>query len=209
MRRLRWWECRSSVCGGRACAGGCGARGSGPRSPRFTLLDGVLLERLPFYDRGTGSFVGGLLLAGFVNLIAVAVLAPLAGLAAAPPAPRPAAVRGHRLRGHGAARGDLRSSCWSAGSCTGPAVAAEREDVAAAAAATHDYVVQPGAAPTRAARGHGRAPGRGRPLPLVRPGPDPDRWLCLFVNTTQRPAGVTADSDQTPNSQYRVHGGFR
>ena len=32
------------------------------------------------------------------------------------------------------------------------------------------------------------------------PGPDPKRWLCLYVNTKQRPAGVTLDADRTPNT---------
>jgi hypothetical protein len=40
------------------------------------------------------------------------------------------------------------------------------------------------------------------------PGPDPKRWLCLYVDTAQRPAGVTLDGDRTPNSELRVHGGF-
>src|SRR3954463_7600616 len=50
-----------------------------PAFAALTLVDGVLLSELPFYDRGPGSLVGGLLLAGFVNLFAVAVVAPLAG----------------------------------------------------------------------------------------------------------------------------------
>ena len=32
------------------------------------------------------------------------------------------------------------------------------------------------------------------------PGPDPKRWLCLYVNTEQRPAGVTLDHDRAPNT---------
>ena len=41
------------------------------------------------------------------------------------------------------------------------------------------------------------------------PGPDPKRWLCLFVNTRQRPAGVALDADRAPNAVYRGAGGFR
>jgi hypothetical protein len=40
------------------------------------------------------------------------------------------------------------------------------------------------------------------------PGDDPRRWLCLFVSTDQRPAGITRDPDQAPNAVYRQHGGF-
>jgi len=41
------------------------------------------------------------------------------------------------------------------------------------------------------------------------PGPDPRRWLCLFVNTRQHPAGVSLDHDRAPNTTYRRHGGFQ
>jgi hypothetical protein len=41
------------------------------------------------------------------------------------------------------------------------------------------------------------------------PGPDPKRWLCLYVNTGQQPAGVTLDHDRSPNTDYRLHGGFQ
>jgi hypothetical protein len=50
-----------------------------PAFAALTLVDAVLLAELPFYDRGPGSFVGGLLLAGFINLFAVAIVAPVAG----------------------------------------------------------------------------------------------------------------------------------
>jgi hypothetical protein len=43
------------------------------------LLDGIVLAVLPFYGSGPGGFLPGLLLAGFFNLLAVAVLAPLCG----------------------------------------------------------------------------------------------------------------------------------
>src|SRR3954469_21515419 len=44
-----------------------------------TLLDGIALEVLPIEGDGPGGVVPGVLLAGFANLIAIAVLAPLAG----------------------------------------------------------------------------------------------------------------------------------
>jgi hypothetical protein len=46
----------------------------------LTIADGVLLTRLPLAGDGT-DLVGGLLLAGFLNLVAVAAIAPFAGLA--------------------------------------------------------------------------------------------------------------------------------
>ena len=81
-----------------------------------------------------------------------------------------------------------------------PAVAAERADVAAAAAATHDYVVSQKPAYDSRLGGMDVLRIEDDLYRSCVPGPDPDRWLCLFVNTTQRPAGVTADRDATPNS---------
>ena len=86
-------------------------------------------------------------------------------------------------------------------------VAAE-EDLRAQSAAVHDYVIT-----------HAReyAPGIALADPMriqddlyrtCVPGPDPKRWLCLYVDTKQRPAGVTLDNDRTPNSDLRVRGGF-
>jgi hypothetical protein len=179
-----------------------------PAFALLTLLDGVLLTELPFYDRGPGSLVAGVLLAGFANLLAVAIVAPLAG---------------RRLR---ARRSDLPRlvaddyagtialtavalALAVGGLLHRPAIAAERADVAAVAAATHEYVLA-------------QAPAYRAGLPAIDamrveedlyracvPGPDPERWLCLFVTTDQRPAGVTVDGDRASNGAYRSHGGFR
>ena len=68
-------------------------------------------------------------------------------------------------------------------------MAAERADVAAVAAATHDYVVRQ--APGVPTRGSGGMDAMRVEDDLYRscvPGPDPDRWLCLFVNTDAAPA---------------------
>jgi hypothetical protein len=176
-----------------------------PAFAGFTLLDGVLLSRLPFYDRGTGSFVGGLLVAGFANLIAVAVLAPFAGWRLRRRRPDLPRLVASDYAGTGLLAA-IAVCLLAGGLLHRPAVAAERRDVAAAVAATHQYL---------AAEGRGRVSS----MDVLRveddlyrscvPGADPDRWLCVFVDTSQRPAGVTADRDATPNAQYRFHGGFR
>ena len=90
-----------------------------------------------------------------------------------------------------------------------PQVLAAEDDLRAQAAAVHDYVVS-------------QAPEYRAGIALLDPlrieddlyrtcvpGPDPKRWLCLFVNTGQRPAGVTLDHDRAPNSGYRGPGGFQ
>src|SRR5919107_3404528 len=52
-----------------------------PAFVALTLADGVVLPKLPFYEGGPGSVFAGVLLSGFANLFAVAVLAPLAARA--------------------------------------------------------------------------------------------------------------------------------
>jgi hypothetical protein len=175
----------------------------------LTLVDGLLLDRLPPYEDGPETFVAGLLLAGFGNLFLIAVVAPLAG---------------RRLRRR---RRDLPKQIADnyagttlvvmaalgltiAGLVHRPALQAERADAAVAAARTHDYVLAEAPGEYRARLGL---------MNVMRlkedeyrscvPGSDDRKWFCLFVNTEQRPAGVTKDPDLVPNAAYQVYGGFR
>ena len=175
----------------------------------LTLVDAVLIDRLPFYDDGPNSIVGGLLIAGFANLFIVAVLAPLAG--------RPLRRRRRDLPRVVAAdyAGTVLVALLAvgflvAGLAHRPVLAAEHADEAAAVASSQQYVVHSAPAQYRS---------RLAQIDVLRleedkyrscvPGPDPRRWLCLFVDTGQRPAGVTRDPAQVPNASYRVPGGFR
>ena len=174
----------------------------------LTVADGLLLHHLPVYGAGPGSFVGALLTAGFLNLFVVAVLAPLGGRRLRrrrPDLPRFIAdnYAGTTLVAVVAV------AVMVGGLLHRPAVAAEREAEAAAVAGVHEYV-------TRSADPEYRAGLAG--LDMIRvdddiyrscvPGRDPKRWLCLIVNTQQRPAGVAVDSDRAPNSAYRAGSGF-
>jgi len=175
----------------------------------LTLVDAVLLTRLPFYgEDGPGSLFAGILVAGFANLLVVAVVGPLVGLRLRrrrPDLPK-------LIAADYAGTAVLALICMgfaAAGLIHRPAVSAERAEVAAVAASTHDYVVSEapayrgGLASIDAMRVE---------EDLYRscvPGPDPQRWLCLFVTTDQRPPGVTEDPDRAPNAVYRLHGGFR
>ena len=166
----------------------------------LTLLDGIALEVLPIEGDGPGGVVPGVLLAGFANLIAVAALAPLAGRRlrrARPDLPRSIAdnYAGTALLCLGAA------VTLALGLVHRPQARAEEADRSAMAGAVHDYVVaqapqyRDGIAAAEAVRLADE---------LYRacvPGPDPRRWLCLFVSTDQRPAGVTLDPDRAPNSR--------
>ncbi len=165
----------------------------------LTLVDGVLITQLPPYDSPPPGLVGGLLLAGFANLLVVAVLAPLAGSALRrrlrPDLPRAIAAD---YAGTVLICG-LTALLVVAGIAHRPAVAAQADDEAALTAAVRAYV---------AAHAPEWAPGL--PATDVRtyapevyracvPGPDPRRSLCLIVDTDRRPARVTRDDSMAPD----------
>jgi hypothetical protein len=174
----------------------------------LTVAEGIALEVLPIAGDGPGGVVPGVLLAGFANLFAVAAIAPLAG---------------RRLRRH---RPDLprviadnyagtallcviAAVIVTLGLVHRPSVVAENEARRAQLGAVHDYVVAQ--APEYRA-GIALADSLRLEKDYYRtcvPGPDPKRWLCLFVNTKQQPAGVSLDHDRAPNDTYRRHGGFQ
>ena len=112
--RWRAW----SASGTGDCAGACAAPGSGRRSWRSRSSTGSCSSLLPPYAAGPPGVFPGVLLAGFVNLLAVAVVAPLAGVAAPPPPPGPAAGRSPpTTRARGCWR-DHRAARGAAGCCT-------------------------------------------------------------------------------------------
>jgi hypothetical protein len=173
-----------------------------PAFAALTVLDGVLLAKLPFTGDGADLF-GGIVLAGFLNLFAVAVLAPAAGRVVRrlrPDLPRLIASDYAGTTLLAAISGLL----VVGGLLHRPALAEERDDRHAVAAAVHDYVLTQGPAEYRAGLG---AIDALRIVPdeyrACVPGPDPTRWLCLMVSTDQRPPGVTLDHDQAPNGAYR------
>jgi hypothetical protein len=164
----------------------------------LTLVDIVLVARLPFQGEGADA-MGAFLVAGFFNLIAVAVLAPVFGWL----------LRKRRrdlpfmiARDYA---GAVLLVAITAGILTGglihrSALIEERADEAAVLLAVHAYVMHE--AP-RFADG---------PVDSIRLETDhyracvtgSDRLpLCLFVNTDQSPAGVVRDPSREPNSQLR------
>lgn len=179
-----------------------------PAFAALTVLDAVLLTELPLYGSGPGSIVAGVLLAGFMNLLVVAVVAPLAGLRlrrARPDLPRLVA---NDYAGT-AALAAATLALLVGGLLHRPAVAAERADLAAVVAAAHEYVASQ--APEYRS-GLSSIDAMRIEEDLYRacvPGADPDRWLCMFIGTDQQPAGVKVDPDRAPNGTYRMHGGFR
>jgi hypothetical protein len=174
----------------------------------LTLAEGVALEVLPITGDGPGGVLPGVLLAGFANLILIAAVAPVAGHFVRRRRSDLPRVVAQNYAGTALllAFGAL---ILAGGLIHRPAVLEAEDDLRAQAAAVHDYVVTQ--APEYRAGIALADPVRIQD-DLYRtcvPGDDPKRWLCLFVNTEQRPAGVTLDRDRAPNSNYRGPGGFQ
>ena len=164
----------------------------------LTVAEGVALEVLPIAGDGPGGVVPGVLLAGFANLIAVALIAPLAGRRLRRRRPDLPRVIADNYAGT-ALLCVIAAAIVGLGLLHRPALQAEQAAEGAVAGAVHDYVV----AQAPAYRGGIDAAEAVRIEEDVYracvPGPDPKRWLCLYVNTDQRPAGVSVDTDRAPN----------
>jgi hypothetical protein len=173
----------------------------------LTLLDGLVIWRLPPYDGAPPGLVGGILLAGFANLLLIALVAPLVG---------------RRLR---RVRQDLPKVIAidyagtalvamlavivvAAGLVHRPAIAAKAEARTDAVAAVRDRVRL---AEPQFAAGLGAEdvlelqPDSYR---VCVPGPDPERWLCHIVDVDRDPPRVIRDDSMEPNSALRTVGGF-
>ncbi len=179
-----------------------------PTFVAITAIEALLLTRLPPYDEGPRDLVAGFLLAGFLNLALAAICAPLAG-------------RMLRRRRRDLPRGIADNYAGTALILVGalailvagilhrPAVAERQEDQLAQLAAVHDYVVSQAPEYRPGLRHVDSLSLEPEMYRTCVPGPDPKRWLCLFVETDQHPAGIRVDSDRSPNSVYRTVGGFR
>jgi hypothetical protein len=172
-----------------------------------TLIDGAVLSALPFYADGPGGFVPGVLLAGFANLVAVAVLAPLCGRLLR--RRRPDLPRLVASNYAGTTLVAVILGLFVAGGILHrPATAADERDRLAVIGSMQTYVVheRPELRPRLAATDVLQLePGLYR---ACVPKPQPRRWLCLFVSTEQSPPGLRHDPDAEGNDAYRIHGGF-
>jgi hypothetical protein len=171
----------------------------------LTLLDTLVISVLPFYGEGPDA-LGALLLAGFFNLVAVAVGAPIGGLLLVrrrPDLPRLVA----RDYAGTAMLLATTAALIVGGLAHRSALTGERADERAALAGVHAYVLS-------------QAPAYRAGLVAVDTVrveadlyracvPGPRRWLCLYVRTDQQPAGVSRDGDSTPNGGYRRLSGVR
>jgi hypothetical protein len=178
-----------------------------PLFTALTLVDGIALVLLPPYDGAPENVFPAVLLAGFVNLVAVAVGAPALG--ALLRRRRPDLPREVATNYAGAIVVVAISAVLLAGGLAHRSAAqAEQGREQAVAAAMHRFVSE-------------RAPqyrGSLGSIDLIRldadyyraciPGDDARHWFCLFVSTDQHPPGVTRDTEEVSNSSYRPYGGF-
>ena len=173
----------------------------------LTLVDGVLLVVLPPYFGAPEHVFPGVLLAGFANLLAIIVLAPPAGRwlrRRRPDLPRAVAAN---YAGASLLVG-ITVLLGAAGLLHRAAVGDEDARLQAVAAAMHGFVVEQSPE-------HGGSLGSIDAIRLDEdyyraciPDDEPNRWFCLFVSTDQHPPGITRDTDEIPNRDYRPYGGF-
>ncbi len=173
----------------------------------LTLLDGVLLVVLPPYFGAPDNVFPGVLLAGSANLLAIVILAPPLGLWLRRRRPELPRLVASNYAGASLVVA-LTAGLLTAGVVHRSDVRAEEAREHAVAAAMHAYVVE-------------QAPEHRDALATIDairlepdyyracvPRDEADRFFCLFVSTDQSPPGVTRDTDESPNRDYRPYGGF-
>ena len=170
------------------------------------VIEAVLLDRLPVSgDDGPGLFAA-VLLAGFGNLVVVAVAAPLAGRWLRRRRPGMPAVTATDRAGAVlvAAGGAL---VVALGVAHHSSVRAAHADLDAQAAAARRFFVSQAPREYQANVHHLDTIKQGEQLyRTCVAGPDPRRAFCVFVNTDQSPPGVTRDPDQRPNAAVERSG---
>lgn len=173
----------------------------------LTLVDAALIHTFPLAGEAT-ALVGGLLLSAFFNLLAIAVVAPLVAILVRrrrPDLPRVVAtdyVGTVLLLG-------VTATFLAIGLSHRSTILASRDAMALQADVASRYVAAQGP-PDHQARVHEMTTLQFEEQ-LYRtcvPGDDPDRWLCLFVDTATSPAGVTLDANQESNASFNRPGGF-
>jgi hypothetical protein len=164
----------------------------------LTAVDGALIVLLPPWEGAPEDAIGGVLMAGFANIAAIAALGPLAARA----------LRSRRRDLPRVVAFDyagtallvvLTGALLAAGLAHRPAEAAARGDEAAMFGAVHEFVLreEPGWL-----GGLGRVDAVLLAPDVYRacvPGDDPRRSLCLIVDTDTRPARVSRDGSMQPN----------
>ncbi len=165
----------------------------------LTVLEVLMLHARPIAGKTIG-LAGSFLLVGFVNLLVVAVVAPLI-------------ARARRRRRESTEPLEIATDRVAVVALLTTAVVLlglgvahhssvlrlKREDAAARSAAALYVYTQAPAYRTGLLRADIEKPGD-HLYRICVPGDDPNRALCLYVQTDQSPPGVALDPDRTPNS---------
>lgn len=173
-----------------------------------TVIEMGLLHWLPIAGAGSG-FVAGLLLAGCLNVIAVAVVGGIGGFVLRRRRPDLPKVVADNYAGLGALA-LVAGAFLLAGFVHRPELVADREAFARQSMATRLWVA---ANADDFARAHvDSADSVLIAEDLYRtcvPQPDPKRWLCLIVDTSQSPSRVRRDVSRESNASQNPRGVFR
>jgi hypothetical protein len=174
----------------------------------LTLLETCLLHWLPIAGEGAG-FIPALLLAGCLNVGAIAVIGGIGGILLRRrrrDLPKVVADNYAGMVGLGV----VGAAFLVAGLVHRPELRADHEAFAQQSLAVRLWVEANGDAFARA-----HVDGADSVLVdrnLYRtcvPGPTPRRWLCLVVDTSQRPPHVTRDRSRESNASQNPRGVFR
>jgi hypothetical protein len=165
-----------------------------------TVAGALVLRWLPFSGDEGSELFAGFLLCGFANLAIVAVLGPAAGALLRrrrPDLPRPVAAD----RAATTLMLALLALLLAGGIAHRPTVRAADRDANVQLTAARRWFGHNAPARFRPGIGHENVfkagPGLFR---TCIPGPDPDRNLCVFVNTAGPLPTVREDPDERPNS---------
>lgn len=172
-----------------------------PAFVAFTLVEAVLLNRLPIAGDDGMDLVGGFLLCGFFNLAIVGFLAPLFSRLAQHRRPSSLPLPVLQDRVGTSLMGALAVALLAIGVAHRSAVADSRREFAQHLQVVRAYVAHQAPPEYRAGIGDEdvwkQKDGSYR---TCVPGPDPRRSLCLYVDTEGIPT-VTRDPDQQSNAR--------
>lgn len=167
----------------------------------LTVVDAVIVHELPLAGDRTAGWIPALLVAAFFNLLAVAVLAPLAGvLVRRRRADLPAIVA--RDRAGTVALVGVTAVLLGIGLAHRSDREAHQEQLAAVSLAVRRYVAHQ--APSRYRRHIEEATfvHLGDIYRSCVPGGAAGRSLCLFVDPAQSPPGIRVDPNPAPNATF-------
>lgn len=173
-----------------------------------TVLEVGVLRWLPIAGEGSG-FIAGLLLAGCLNVAAIALLGGIGGVVLR-------RVRGDLPkvvaddRAGLAALAVVGTALLAAGVVHRPQLRAERAAFADQSQAARLWVQANGDAFARAHVDSADSVQVDEDLyRTCVPGPDPKRWLCVIIDTTRRPPRVRRDVSRESNASQNPRGVFR